>query len=138
MPKQSSADAAMCSVKDLIYALKHPQPATPFDIGNKQLKALKTLANIFSKVLQELLVLPTDTTKPSTALRVEPEKEPTELFSVPAEPTKNYNADSNQQCHPYNSSQAHANAISLSLNLPNRGFPLTNSVIHPVTGKAIS
>jgi hypothetical protein len=57
MPKHLSADAAMHTAKDLIYALKHPQPATPFDIGDEQLKALETLANIFSKALLERLVL---------------------------------------------------------------------------------
>jgi hypothetical protein len=38
MPKLSSADAAMQAASDLIYALEHPTPATPFDIGNEQVK----------------------------------------------------------------------------------------------------
>jgi hypothetical protein len=30
MPEQSSADAAIRAAQELIHALKHPEPATPF------------------------------------------------------------------------------------------------------------
>jgi hypothetical protein len=40
MPKLSSADAAMQATSYLIYALEHPTPATSFDIGNEQVKAI--------------------------------------------------------------------------------------------------
>jgi hypothetical protein len=49
MPAQSTADAAMQAAKDLIHALKHPQLATPFNIGVKQLQALMQLATIFEQ-----------------------------------------------------------------------------------------
>jgi hypothetical protein len=49
MPKLSSADVAMQAASDLIYALEHPTPATPFDIGNEQVKATRQLANIFQQ-----------------------------------------------------------------------------------------
>ncbi len=71
MPKQSSADVAIHAAEDLVYALKHPQPASPFDIGNEQLKALDTLINIFSKALPEPFVQATNEIKSSAAPRVE-------------------------------------------------------------------
>jgi len=48
MPATSSADAAVIAAKELTHALLNPAPAAPFlDIGDKQLEALKQLAEIF-------------------------------------------------------------------------------------------
>jgi hypothetical protein len=138
MPKQSSADAAMHAAKILIYALKHLQPATPFDIGDEQLKAPDTLANIFSKALPEPFVQATNKTKSSAALRVEPDRKSKAPFSPPEEPRKDYNTNSNRQCHQCNMlSQAWTNAITQHLSHLNAYVPLANSVIHPITGKAM-
>jgi hypothetical protein len=40
MPMTSSANAAMHAANDLITALEKPHPATPFNIGNEQVRAL--------------------------------------------------------------------------------------------------
>jgi hypothetical protein len=85
MPAQSTADAAMQIAKDLIHALKHPQVATPFNIGDKQLQALMQLATIFEQAIPQMLI----PDKP-TAPRVEP-------LSLPEEPDKDYNHDSNRK-----------------------------------------
>eukprot|EP00957_Ditylum_brightwellii_P032889 2493578-Ditylum_brightwellii.AAC.1 len=53
MPKTSSADAATRAVLDLIKAIEHPHPTTPFpNIGNAQMSALRTLSDIFHQALQ--------------------------------------------------------------------------------------
>jgi hypothetical protein len=47
MPKQSSADAAIRAAQELIHALKHPAPATPFQsLSNQHLQSLEQLADI--------------------------------------------------------------------------------------------
>jgi hypothetical protein len=52
MPQLSSADAATQAIQDLIQALKHPHPATPFaTLGNAQYDAIKQLAQIFAGAL---------------------------------------------------------------------------------------
>jgi hypothetical protein len=49
MPEQSSADAAIRAAQELIHALKHPEPATPFQrLSNEHLQALQDLADIFA------------------------------------------------------------------------------------------
>jgi hypothetical protein len=49
MPEQSSADAAIRAAQELIHALKHPEPATPFQkLSNEHLDALEKLADIFA------------------------------------------------------------------------------------------
>lgn len=79
MPAQSSVDAAIQAAKDLIHALKHPQLATSFDIGDEQLQALTQLATIFEQAIPQMLI----PDKPAV-LRAEP-------LSPPEEPHKNYN-----------------------------------------------
>jgi hypothetical protein len=57
MPHASSADNAMIAAKELTAALLHPAPAAPFaHIGDAQLKAIRTLAEIFQRTI--------DTAKP--------------------------------------------------------------------------
>jgi hypothetical protein len=61
----ASADAALKAAADLITALENPSPEAPFaPVGETQLAALRTLANIFSSVIHE----PTATKKPSSSI----------------------------------------------------------------------
>jgi len=135
MPAQSSANAAMQAAKDLIHALQHPYLATPFDVGDKQLQALKQLATIFEQALQQPLI----PDKPA-APRVEP-------LSPPEERRKDYNTDSNRerhQHHQYNTrSKTPAKAAATMQTEPTPALhpstmPLANAVLHPTTGKDMS
>jgi hypothetical protein len=47
MPRLSSADAATRAAQDLIHALRHPAPASPFQVTEDRLASLKQLAEIF-------------------------------------------------------------------------------------------
>ena len=47
VPNFSSSEVLDSSALDLIDALTNPQPATPLQVGNKQLRALEDLASIF-------------------------------------------------------------------------------------------
>jgi hypothetical protein len=47
VPRLSSADATTYAARDLIYALKHPQPAGPFAPTDPTIETLKKLAEIF-------------------------------------------------------------------------------------------
>jgi hypothetical protein len=52
MPEQSSADAAIRAAQELIHALKHPEPATPFQrLSNEHLQALE---NLLTSLLAQL------------------------------------------------------------------------------------
>ena len=49
VPTLTSTDAATIYARDLIDALQHPAPPSPFHtLGDKQFSALKQLADIFS------------------------------------------------------------------------------------------
>jgi hypothetical protein len=47
MPALSSADAATAAARDLIFALEHPGPASPFGVVAPQAAALRRLADLF-------------------------------------------------------------------------------------------
>jgi hypothetical protein len=52
MPQLSSINAATQAIQDLLQALNHPHPATPFaTLGNAQYNAIKQLDLMFSTAL---------------------------------------------------------------------------------------
>ncbi len=52
MPQLSSSDAATQAIQDLLEALQHPHPSTPFaTLGTTQYHAIKQLAQIFADAL---------------------------------------------------------------------------------------
>eukprot|EP00957_Ditylum_brightwellii_P037559 2840607-Ditylum_brightwellii.AAC.1 len=54
MPKATSKDAATHATLDLIHALQNPVPAAPFSqVGQKQMDALRKLADIFQTTLPQ-------------------------------------------------------------------------------------
>ena len=48
VPNLSSREVDYGAALDLINAIKHPHPATPLQVGNKQLRALELLAEILN------------------------------------------------------------------------------------------
>lgn len=130
MPKLSSADAATYAIRDLVDALKHPHPATPFDVGDKQLLAIRQLAEIFDVSDDN------DTAAPRVA---GPAAQPTAVTVPTPAPTP-------APTHHYNlRSRATANAASSSVTnaMPNNDndvltyMPLANAVIDQETGQAL-
>jgi hypothetical protein len=84
MPKTSSADAATKAALDLVHALQHPAPAAPFaTLGQSQLAAIQTLADIFSHstALAAAPRVPSTPTPPGTT-----SPEPPRVLSPPAPP----------------------------------------------------
>jgi hypothetical protein len=76
VPKTSSADAAVQAARDLIDALANPSPAAPFaTLGQEQLRAIRTLADIFTSTVNNQpfqsppRVAPTPAPPPRVALR---------------------------------------------------------------------
>ena len=133
----------MRAAKELIHALQHPHPATPFDIGHEQLQALSTLANIFEQALPQ-----PQRANDESAPRVEtprhdvpPRVEP---LSPPEEPRKDYNTDSNRHRHQYNTRSQPKATVAAAVTAPmtaappnDTWIPMVNAVIHPVTGKSM-
>eukprot|EP00957_Ditylum_brightwellii_P047435 3603313-Ditylum_brightwellii.AAC.1 len=58
-PKTASKDAVTHAALDLIYALQNPARATPFSqVGQKQMDALRKLADIFQTALPQEKLTP--------------------------------------------------------------------------------
>lgn len=128
MPKLSSADAAMQAAQDLIRALEQPHPATPFDIGDEQILALRQLADIFASA-----------TAPSKRC---PEPPRVEVTSTPTEPLLHpYNTRSkDSSANPSANSISHqrtADILEQPRTINNTYNPFANAVIDPNTGEAM-
>jgi hypothetical protein len=73
MPETSFADATRNAATELIHALHHPSPASPFaTIGDSQLSALAQLADIFHAVPENPSVSPSPLQHPPPVPRVAP------------------------------------------------------------------
>jgi hypothetical protein len=125
IPLQSSADAAMQAAKDLVHALQNPQPATPFDICNEQIQALKQLADVFDKAASKPLL-------GKAALRVGRENPPAETAAQ--KPFHHYNTRSNMR---ETAAATMTNPAVPTQDATINTIPLANSVIHPITGKSM-
>ena len=66
LPYKSSAENATIAALELANAIKNSAPNDPFSkIGDKQMKAITTLSNIFSNITAEL-TLPSPSPPPQT------------------------------------------------------------------------
>jgi hypothetical protein len=98
--------------------LKHPQLATPFDIGDEQLQALMQLAMIFKQAIPQMLI----PDKPA-APRVEP-------LSLPEELQKDYNCKNHRGMASVQHKKQGTNARGNSSNNAARGCKTCNKSKH--------
>ena len=55
MPTLSSPEVAVATAKELAEAIRNPQPAGPYQVGDKTMQELQQLSNIFSTTLDQHL-----------------------------------------------------------------------------------
>ena len=84
MPRTSSADAAVVAAQDLVHALQHPTPASPFaQVKSDQAAALLQLADIFLRAPRKPNPRPAQPA-PASPPRMAPSQAPATLPRVPA------------------------------------------------------
>jgi hypothetical protein len=158
MPATSSADVAISAAQDLIQALQHPQPAAPFaPVGDTQLAALRTLAEIFATASQAPTQTPLNTpiTTDSPSPRVQSPAPPdANSLRVPSPAPPDAHSPRVQHRYPTRGRPHIANQAQLvgvsntsvipSLVQPDNqpsadGFhpPLANAVLDPDTGESL-
>jgi hypothetical protein len=136
MPMTSSADAAMHAANDLITAPEKPHPATPFNIGNEQVRALQQLTDIFSNATKPLTARTNYNSKISgTCTSSEgggPDTGDTSTYAS----TFHSQSSTSQRHHCQPSSGAYA--YTTASPTPNMYIRMANAFLHPETGEVMS